>query len=761
MFNIRARMSTIYSRILLFNILLVIILSLAPQLIYIHYFSTAYNQEINRQSTQDVNKLKYAVDETILDRVIRLVNIYFSDIPSNEVLAYPLTHDISGNGYKIAEVSNFLTDIPYKLNFLQSVEVWYTAGNVYINDKYSSYLDSAGSLKSLDEAWINVLRTMTTPNRWLPPRVTTPSNTSVITYLSNIPLIDSLANRQAVVAINIKESAMHNLIQSSPTDGEVLFIVDESGKVLVHSDSQWVGQDFSQKDYITTLLKHSESGTFEASVDGVQSVVSYAKSKYNNWKYVSVISIDTLYQKSKQLKHYLLITTIVLLTVSLLFSIYMTHWANKPLRSIIQTIRNLGSSDGQEKQAKNEYTMLHQVIDRVSHTITDLNHQMETNKPIIRDKFIMRLLQGDLDQTDPQVANMEKMLQLHFDREKTACMALKVFGTEGIGLKNEMLIQYSMLQHVEELGDYWICSTMDNAGHIIVLLNYSHVLEKEKIHSSISQQMKGKFVLGFGNEYDHSYSNIAQSYVEACECLNYAYIMPAESCIAYDDLAIAQRKEHGSGLQIIEQLPVAVRNRNQEMVFSILDILRKALVSGRYHIDYCRNTVFDAISIIRTTAISMEIDLERFLGYDIRDYGRKMDNVADLTDWLTGVAVQIMEYHTTDVTDDDPGTALERQILAYIEQNIYNEISLSSLSEGIHMNSSYVSRIYKSVMGSNFSEHLAGIKMKHAESLLRETDLSIKEIAAKLGYTSPRYFANVFKENFGCTPKSYRDSLES
>ncbi|KRE92093.1 hypothetical protein ASG89_33840 [Paenibacillus sp. Soil766] len=110
MFNIRARMSTIYSRILLFNILLVIILSLVPQLIYIHYFSNAYNQEINRQSTQDVSKLKYAVDETILDRVIRLVNIYFSDIPSNEVLAYPLTHDISGNGFKIAEVSNFLTE---------------------------------------------------------------------------------------------------------------------------------------------------------------------------------------------------------------------------------------------------------------------------------------------------------------------------------------------------------------------------------------------------------------------------------------------------------------------------------------------------------------------------------------------------------------------------------------------------------------------------------------------------------------------------
>ncbi|MCU6797355.1 helix-turn-helix domain-containing protein [Paenibacillus sp. WQ 127069] len=758
MFNIRAKMNTVYSRILIFNILLVIIISLVPQVLYIHYFSTAYNEEIMRQSTQDVNKLKYAVDETILDRVIRLVNIYFSDIPSNEILAYPLTHDISGNGFKIAEVSNYLTDIPYKLNFLQSVEVWYTAGNVYINDKYNSYLDSASSRKSLDDAWIDVLRNQETPNRWLAPRISMPLNMPVITYLSNIPLIDKISNRQAVVAINIKESAIHNLIQSSPTDGEVLFILDEAGNVLVHSDKQWIGHNFNQKDYIQTLLQ-TDDGTFESSVEGVQSVVSYSKSKYNNWKYVSVISIDKLYQKSQQLTHYLIITTIILLTVSLLLSIYVTHRANKPLRRVIQTILNLGNAEGQlEKGTKSEYTLLHNVIDRVSKTIHDLHHQMEANKPIIRDKFIMRLLQGDMDQNDPQVEHMEQMLDIQFHQNKTACMALKIYDTEGTGLGNEMIVPYSMLHNLEAQEEYWLCSTIDNAGNIVAILNYSKAIDKEEICSSIGAQIKGKYVLGFGQEYEHSYANIARSYTEACECLNYAFIMPAQSLIVYEELAITSRKEFGSGLQIMEQLSAAVRSRNKDMVGSILDILLKGLVSGRYHIDFCRNTVFDAISVIRTTAIAMDIDLERFLGYDIRDYGRKLDNVASLTDWLSEVAVQIMDYHTADI-NNDPGSALERQIMAYIEQNIYNEISLSSLSEGIHMNSSYVSRIYKSVMGSNFSEHLAGIKMKHAESLLRESDLSIKDIAEKLGYTSPRYFAKLFKEKFGFTPKSYRDSL--
>lgn len=756
----RARWNTVHSRILLVNMVLVILIACVPQLLYIPYFTNTYNQEIRRQSAQNVNKLKYAVDETILDRVIRLTNIYFSDIPSNEVLTYPLTHDISANGSKIAEVSNFLTDIPYKLNFLQSVEVWYTAGNVYINDKYSSYLNSPGSRKSLDEDWIDTLKNLPTPNRWLPPREAPLTNATVITYLSNIPLIDSLANRQAVVAINIKESAVHNLIQASPADGEVLFVVDESGRVLVHSDRARVGQLLGDKDYIRELLQ-ADSGAFEASVDGVQSVVAYAGSRYNQWKYVSVISIDALYQKSKQLRQFLIGTTLLLLVVSLLLSVYVTHRANKPLRGIIQTILKLGQSETQgDKGARSEWTRLHHAIDGVTSTITELNHQMEANKPILRDKYIMRLLQGAADQSEAETSRMEQMLDLRFNREKSLCLAIKITGAAERGLGGEMLAQYRLMQELEELErleGVWRCSTLDPAGRIVLLLHYNGELDPWSLTLRIAQQMEGRCIIGAGQAYAHAYPNIARSYREACECLNYSFIMPGQSYIRYDELALASRKEYGSGLQLMEQLSAAIRSRSKEMVVSVLDMLRKALASGRYQIDFCRNTAFDAISVVRSAAIAMELDPERFLGYDVRDYGRKMEHIDELTEWLTGVALQLME--ASQERGEDGGTALERQIMAYIEENIYNEISLTSLSEGIHMNASYVSRIYKSVMGSNFSEHLAGIKMKHAERLLRESDLSIKDIAGKLGYSSPRYFASLFKETYGCTPKSYRDQL--
>ena len=46
--------------------------------------------------------------------------------------------------------------------------------------------------------------------------------------------------------------------------------------------------------------------------------------------------------------------------------------------------------------------------------------------------------------------------------------------------------------------------------------------------------------------------------------------------------------------------------------------------------------------------------------------------------------------------------------------------------------------------------------MEKARLLLRETDLKVREIAARLGYDDPFYFSNVFKKCVGVSPEQYR-----
>ena len=56
--------------------------------------------------------------------------------------------------------------------------------------------------------------------------------------------------------------------------------------------------------------------------------------------------------------------------------------------------------------------------------------------------------------------------------------------------------------------------------------------------------------------------------------------------------------------------------------------------------------------------------------------------------------------------------------------------------------------------------YLTECRMAKAESLIRESPESpITEIAARVGYNDPNYFAKVFGQKFGYTPSSYRKML--
>lgn len=48
--------------------------------------------------------------------------------------------------------------------------------------------------------------------------------------------------------------------------------------------------------------------------------------------------------------------------------------------------------------------------------------------------------------------------------------------------------------------------------------------------------------------------------------------------------------------------------------------------------------------------------------------------------------------------------------------------------------------------------------MKHASTLLKESNLAVKEVAQLVGYQDPLYFSKQFKKYFGKTPSHYKTS---
>lgn len=102
--------------------------------------------------------------------------------------------------------------------------------------------------------------------------------------------------------------------------------------------------------------------------------------------------------------------------------------------------------------------------------------------------------------------------------------------------------------------------------------------------------------------------------------------------------------------------------------------------------------------------------------------------------------------------------SLMQAVTKYISENPDADLSLTFLSYQFGLTPGYLSRLFKSVTGVGISEYINISRVTAAEQLLRDTHLSVSEIAKQCGFNDSNYFAAVFKRFKGITPKKYRAS---
>lgn len=95
-------------------------------------------------------------------------------------------------------------------------------------------------------------------------------------------------------------------------------------------------------------------------------------------------------------------------------------------------------------------------------------------------------------------------------------------------------------------------------------------------------------------------------------------------------------------------------------------------------------------------------------------------------------------------------------IAAFIENNYSDELTRDMLAEKVCMNKYKFSKIFNERFGQGIKSYLNYIRVKKAAELLRNDNLSIKDIAFSVGFRSIEHFDRVFKEIYGISPKEYR-----
>lgn len=92
----------------------------------------------------------------------------------------------------------------------------------------------------------------------------------------------------------------------------------------------------------------------------------------------------------------------------------------------------------------------------------------------------------------------------------------------------------------------------------------------------------------------------------------------------------------------------------------------------------------------------------------------------------------------------------------YLHDTFLNDHSLLSLARQFGLNTNKLMHSFKKIFGKSIFEFIQELRMEHAQTLLREQDLQVTEVARTIGYKNPNHFSAAFKRQFGFCPSELR-----
>ncbi|MBO9619584.1 MAG: AraC family transcriptional regulator [Niabella sp.] len=98
--------------------------------------------------------------------------------------------------------------------------------------------------------------------------------------------------------------------------------------------------------------------------------------------------------------------------------------------------------------------------------------------------------------------------------------------------------------------------------------------------------------------------------------------------------------------------------------------------------------------------------------------------------------------------------------IAYMKTNIDAALSVQELAGQQQLSNSHYMMLFKSKTGTSPIDYFIRLKIQYACQLLKQSDLKIGEISAKLGYDDVFYFSRLFKKITGNAPSFYRNKIE-
>lgn len=119
---------------------------------------------------------------------------------------------------------------------------------------------------------------------------------------------------------------------------------------------------------------------------------------------------------------------------------------------------------------------------------------------------------------------------------------------------------------------------------------------------------------------------------------------------------------------------------------------------------------------------------------------------------IIGITMQ----NTTLVNQDKYNISTVKNMLIFCNSHYSEPITISDVADHLHISRSHVAHIFRNKLNTSFSQYINDKRMSLACDILKNTHMSVTEVAFSSGFSSLRTFNRIFSQHMGCSPREYR-----
>ena len=536
----------------------------------------------------------------------------------------------------------------------------------------------------------------------------------IVSLVKAFPAISGYEDTKGLICINIKEGAIHDIIERQRDAGEDLVVLAPDGHLVTETSSGTSSHNELDSVFDDQRLVANRI----IAVSGVKSMVSYRTISTNNWKIINITPIKDFRRNLVRIRLMVVLICSASIVLGLIVTIMFSARMYNPLRVLVDRLGELA------KGKTDEYTLINHALDSLTDQVNTLEHTLAENSPLIRHNVVSGLIRHRIA-TEEELDNRLTMLNYAFELPYyyAALVDIASFSGGQRTLQDSQSAKYNLIKIFENYdyeGSRFLAT--DVSDHEIALIINSRFGNLEFQIQALRSIIGGIFkdtdrhpVTTVGSCVGNPLE-IHTSFDVVEQVRKYSFFLPAEKYLDGDRLLVREASSRTFEDSSLSEFAEALKLNKSELVTNCLDHIVAKMKGDDYSYDHRYRQLVDMVSIFTDYTKELGIVLESVLASTPSERFQGVAHIDEFRIWMANLIVEAFDYQEN--RSKNKNFAAIEAARKYVVENIESNHFLDSVAAQVVLKPQYFSKLLKEFKGSSFSTFVNAHKMKHSARLL-------------------------------------------